>query len=206
MPSKPFHQKTVPGKTPAHVKGRRRGGGRLLFQRDPVMKQRSGRAAGSSGGVSAHSRAAPPRPVGGAGCNAQSLGEGLFFSERDGTEAALPGPGVRCPPSARKGKRGGRDAEMCISAAEPSLSCLSFSKQPVPHRLSTAFSGREGGLSASGELCTIKPLPRSYISNFFLSRSFILRTCATWQVHNLPFPATLVPFSGFGGSNFSAGF
>lgn len=120
----------------------------------------------------------PGRPVlscRGSGLQRSASRRRSFFSERDRPEAALPGPGVRCPPSARKGKRGGRDAEMCISAQEPSPSCLSFSKQPLPHRLSTAVSGREGrGVSLHlRSIAQLSPFPGvTSLISFFLDHLF----------------------------------
>lgn len=84
------------------------------------MKQRSGRAPPARSPPAPGPRRYVPSEE---RVETLSLSPKVLFSERDRPGAALPGPGVRCPPSAGKRKRGGRDSEMRISAQEPSPSC-----------------------------------------------------------------------------------
>lgn len=117
----------------------------------------------------------PAAPSRGAPCIARALALG-GVSEKKRTRAPSPGPGARCPPSAGEGKRGGRDA---AAIREQTISQLPCAKQPLPNILSPAAFGRKWVFPPSGERCTIKPTPRVYISNFFLSRLHILRACST---------------------------
>lgn len=103
LPSKSFHEKTNPGKTPAHMKGetpgRRRGGGEAALPEDPVMKQEGGRAVGSCGRCLL--RAGSPRRW------ERVAALFLLFPKETG-------PGALCPPGAGKEKGGGR-----VAAASP---------------------------------------------------------------------------------------
>lgn len=148
------------------------------------MKQRSGRAAGSSGGVPACSRAAPPRRGSGLRCSASRR---RSFFRTGPSRGSFTRPG--CPvPAERQEKEEGREGCGDVhlrSGTLPELSIV-FRTTSSPSPLCSCLRER-GGLPTSGEHCTIKPLPRSYISNFFLSRLFISRTCSTWQVRP-PFP------------------
>lgn len=121
-----------------------------------------------------------------------SLSPKVFSSEQDRPGAALPGRGVPCPPSARKRKRGGRDAGTCISAQEPFLSCLSFSKQPLPHRLSAAVSGREGVSLQLGSTAQLSPFPGvTFLISFFLDYLFHALVRLGKSIPRFPLPCSL---------------
>lgn len=94
---------------------------------------------------------------------------------------------------------------MCISAQEPSPSCLSFSKQPLPHRLSAAVSGREGVSLHLGSMTQLNPFPGvTFLISFFLDYLFHALVRLGKSIPRFPLPCSL--FSGFGGSDFPAGF
>lgn len=137
------------------------------------MKQRSGRAPPARSPPAPGPRHSVPS---GSGLKRSASRRRSFF--QNGT---VPGQlcsarvsGARRAPGKGRGAGGMR---RCASPLRnhPRVVVFQTTASPSPLQLSP----EERGSPYIWEHCTIKPLPRSYISNFFVFRSFISYTCST---------------------------